>query len=97
MAQLVNDDTGLKVPITVWNGGIPEIHTHATVLTVGRGHEVGVVESRTILCVSDNGIILSSSTTEVVLLEISRNLIETITTKKAESECASRGKTRTNR
>lgn len=41
-------------------------------------HEVGVVESAAVLGIRDDCVVLLSTTTEVVLLEITRHLIEAI-------------------
>jgi hypothetical protein len=76
--ELVDDDTCLEVTITVGDGSVPEVHAHATVLTIGRGHEVGVVISGTVLSVGDDTIVLASTTTEVVLLEVTSDLIEAV-------------------
>jgi hypothetical protein len=78
VAELVDDDTGLKITISVRKSGVPEVHAHATVLTVGWGHEVGIVISGTVLGVGNNTIILASTTAKVVLLEVTRDLIEAI-------------------
>ena len=79
VAEFVDDDTGLEITISVGNSGVPEVHAHATVLTIGWGHEVGIVVSGTVLGVGDNTIVLASTTAKVVLLEVTRHLIEAIT------------------
>jgi len=70
VTQFVNNNTSFEVAITVWKVGIPEVHPHAAVLPIRRSHEVGVVESGTILGVSNDCVILFASSTKVILLEI---------------------------
>jgi len=79
MTQLMDDNACLEITISVRYRSVPEVHAHTTVLTVGRSHEVGIVETGTVLGVSNDGVVLSTTTTEVVLLEIARHLIETVT------------------
>ena len=74
------DNTSFKVAavaIMVWKGGILEVHPHAPILPIRRSHEVGVVESGTILSVSNNCIILGA---KVVLLEIACKFVKSIPT-----------------
>ena len=78
MAVLVNNDTGFQVTIAVWQGGVPKIHAHATIRAIGWGHEVGVVVARTVLRVGDDSVVLGATTTEVVLLEVTRDLVEAV-------------------
>jgi hypothetical protein len=70
VTQFVDYDTSFEVAITVWKGGTPEVHPHAAVLPIRRSHEIGVVKSGTILGVSNDCVILSTSSTKVILLEI---------------------------
>lgn len=78
MGQLVNHDAGFKVAITVWDCSVPEVHPAPTVLTIRRGHEIRVVKSRTVLGICDNGITLLAAAAEVVLLEVTRDLIKAV-------------------
>ena len=80
MAQLVNDNTSLKVSISERCGYIPKIHSATTILTIRRSHEVGVVVPATVLSVSNDGVILGTSATEVVLLEVASDLVKAIPT-----------------
>jgi phage tail sheath protein FI len=70
VAQLVDDNAGLEVTVPVRERSVPEVHAHAPVLAIGRSHEVGVVEPGAVLRVGDNGVVLGTSATEVVLLEV---------------------------
>ena len=49
-----------------------------TILTIRWRHKVGVVVTTTVLGISDDSFVLSTSTTEIVLLEVPRNFIETV-------------------
>ena len=78
MAQLMDNDTGLEITVAVGVGGVPEVHPATTVLTVRWGHEVCVVVTTAVLSIGNHTVILLATTTEVVLLEVARFLIETI-------------------
>jgi hypothetical protein len=78
VSQLVNDDAGFKIAVTVWDCSVPEVHPAATVLTVWRGHEVRVVKSRTVLGICDDGITLLAAASKVVLLEVTGDLIKAV-------------------
>jgi len=67
----MNDDASFEITIPVRNGSVPQVHAHATVLTIWGGHEVGIVEAGAILSVGNDSVVLSTTTTEVVLLEVS--------------------------
>ena len=75
----MDNNTGLQVTIPERVGRVPEVHPAATVLTVGWGHEVGVVESATVLSIGNDTIIFLATPTEVVLLEVTRRLVKSIT------------------
>jgi hypothetical protein len=59
-----------------------EVRTHPTILPVRWCHEVSVVKPGAILSISDDGVILSTTTSKVVLLEISSDFIKAISAKK---------------
>lgn len=48
------------------------------ILSIGRGHEVRIVESAAILCVRDHGVVFLTASLEVELLEVTGSLGETI-------------------
>lgn len=79
MRQLVDDNASLEISISVRVRGVPQIHPAAPVLAIGRRHEVSVVESAAVLRVSNDGVVLSATTAEVVLLEITRHFVEAVT------------------
>jgi len=79
VAQLVDDDTSLKITISVRSSGVPQVHSAASILTIRWCHEVSVVVPATVLSVGNDGVILLSTTTEVVLLEITGNFVEAVT------------------
>ena len=76
--QLVDDDASLEIAVAVRVRSVPEVHPAATVLAVGRRHEVGIVVTRAVLRVRDDGVVLLPTTTEVVLLEVTRDLVEAV-------------------
>lgn len=78
MTVLVNDNTSFKVAIAVRVGSVPEVHAHATILAVRRSHEVGVVETGAILSIGNDGIVFTTATFKVVLLEITSELSEAV-------------------
>ena len=79
MRIFVNNNSGFEVTITVGlSVDIPDVHTHSSVLPVGRGHKVGVIVTRSILGVSNNGIVALATTTKVELLEVTRLFSETV-------------------
>lgn len=78
VTELMDNDAGFKITVPIRQGSVPEVHAHATVSAIRRGHEVCIVVSRTILGISDHGVVLSSSASEVVLLEVPRHLVETV-------------------
>jgi hypothetical protein len=80
VAQFVDYNTSFKleVAITVRKVGIPKIHPQAAVLSIRRSHEIRVIESGTILGISNDCVVLGASSTEVILLEIARNFIKSI-------------------
>ena len=78
MGQFVDDDPGLEITVTVRCSGAPQVHPAPAVLAIWRRHEVGIVESASILRVRDHSIILLATATKVVLLEIARNFVETV-------------------
>jgi hypothetical protein len=49
-----------------------------SVLTIGRRHKVGIVETTAVLSIGDHGIVLLATTTKVVLLEVARNFVKTV-------------------
>ena len=76
----VNNDSGLEITITVGlSMDVPNVHTHPSILSIGRGHKVGVVVARSILGISNNGIVALATTTKVELLEVTRLFGETVT------------------
>ena len=85
MGQFVDDDPGLEITVTERRSGAPQVHPAPAVLPIGRRHEVGIIESASILRVRDDSIILLAPTTKVVLLEIARNLVETVSDDSAMS------------
>ena len=70
MGKFVDNDTGLQVTVSVRVSTVPEVHPAATVLAVGWGHEVGVVESTTVLSIGNDAIIFLTTSAKVVLLEV---------------------------
>jgi hypothetical protein len=79
VGKLVDNDASLQVTIPVRISGVPEEHPAATVLTVRWGHEVGIVVTTAILSIGNNTIIFLTTSAKVVLLEIARWLIESVT------------------
>ena len=77
--ELMNDDASFQVTIAVWVGRVPEVHPAPAVLTVRRGHKVGVVVSAAVLGVGNHGIVLLTTSAEVVLLEVPRHFVEAVT------------------
>jgi len=75
----VDNDAGLQVAIPVRSGSIPNVHPTTTVLTIRWGHEVGVIVTAAILSISNDSIIFLATSAEVVLLEVTRLLIKTVT------------------
>jgi hypothetical protein len=78
VAQLVDDDASLEVAVSVRQSRVPEVHAHASILTVRWGHEVGIVESRAILGIGDDGVVTLAATSKVVLLEVPRDFVEAV-------------------
>jgi hypothetical protein len=78
VGQLVNDNPRFKITVTVWSSGAPEIHSASTILAIGRRHEVSIVKTASVLCIGDHGVVLRTTTAKVVLLEITSDLVETI-------------------
>ena len=75
----VNNDAGFEVTITVGlSVHIPDVHTHSSILPVGWGHKVGVVETGSVLGVSNNAIVALATTTKVELLEVTCLFSETV-------------------
>jgi hypothetical protein len=74
----VDDDTSLQITVSVREGSVPQVHAHAPVLAVRWGHEVRVVVSGTVLGVSDDGVVLGTTSAKVVLLEVSGDFIESV-------------------
>ena len=79
MRQLVNDDASLQIAITVRVRCLPQVHPAPTILPIWRCHEVCVVKSRSVLGICDDCVPLLSTTSEVMLLEVAGNFVETIT------------------
>ena len=79
MGKLVDNDASLQVTVPVRVCTVPEVHPAATVLAVGWGHEVGIVKSTAVLSVGNDTIVFLATSAEVVLLEIARWLIESVT------------------
>jgi hypothetical protein len=78
MGQLMDDDAGFKVAIAIWVRSVPKVHPAPSVLPVRRGHEIRVIEPRTILGICDNGITLLAASSEVVLLEVAGHLVKAV-------------------
>jgi hypothetical protein len=83
----MNYDAGLQIAVAVWDGRVPDVHSAFTILSIRRCHEIGIVEPRTVLRVSDDSVVLPASTSKVVLLEISRNFIKSIAEMKESVGC----------
>jgi len=79
VGKFVDNDASLQVTIPVRVSAIPEVHPAATILTVGWGHEVGVVESTAVLSIGNDTIVFLTTSAEVMLLEVTRWLIESVT------------------
>jgi hypothetical protein len=79
VGQLVDNNACLKITITVRRGGVPEIHSATAVLAIRWCHEVGVVVSGTVLCVGNDSVAIATTTTKVVLLEVTRDFVKAIT------------------
>jgi hypothetical protein len=79
VGKLVDNDASLQVTIPVRISSVPEEHPAATVLTVRWGHEVGIVVSTAILSIGNDTVIFLTTSAEVVLLEVARWLIESVT------------------
>jgi hypothetical protein len=78
VGQLVNDNPGFKITVTEWSSGAPEIHSASTILAIGRRHEVGIVKTASVLRIGNHGVVLRTATAKIVLLEITSDLVETI-------------------
>lgn len=79
MRIFVDNDTGFEVTITVGlSVDVPDVHTHSSILAIGRGHKVCVVVSGSILGVGNNGIVALTTTTKVELLEVTCLFMETV-------------------
>lgn len=74
----MNDNASLQVSVPVRVRSVPEVHPAATILTIRRRHEVGIVITAAILSIGDDGVVLCASTSKVVLLEVTGNFIKTI-------------------
>ena len=80
VGKLVNNDPGVKVTIPVRLGLlVPEVHIAATVLTVRWGREVGIAKLAAHLSIGNDSVVFLTTSVEVVLLEVTRLLIESIT------------------
>ena len=78
MGKLVDNDTSLQVTIPVGSSSVPDVHPAATVLAVRWGHEVGIVVTATVLSIGNDTVVFLTTSAEVVLLEITRQLIESV-------------------
>ena len=72
----VQDDFRIEIAIRVRRRTVEEKHLNAAGHAVRSGSEVRVVEARAILRVRDDGVVPKTAATEVVLLIISRRLVE---------------------
>ena len=78
MRELMDDDPGIKRPIAVRIGSVPEEHPAVGSLPVGRGRKVGVVYARAVLRVDDDCVVLLTDATEVECLEVAGGFVETV-------------------
>ena len=78
MRELVDDDPGVKRPIAVRVGGVPEEHPAVGSLSVGRGRKVGVVYARAVLRVDDDCVVLLTAAPKVECLEVTGGFVETV-------------------
>ena len=76
--QLVNNNTGFDVSISVGRVRVPDVHSHSTLLAVRRGHKVGIVAGRVVrvLCIGNYSVTASTALAKVVHLEVARHLVE---------------------
>ena len=79
MGKLVDNNASLQIAIPVWGCGVPDVHSAATVHTIGRCHEVGIVVSAAILSIGNDSVVLLTASAEVMLLEVACWLIKPVT------------------
>lgn len=70
MAIFVDDHTGLERAVSVGGGLSPDVHPHASILTIRRGGEVGIVSAGAILGVENDEVVASAALAVVVDLEV---------------------------
>lgn len=78
MGQFMNDNACFEISISVRCRSVPQIHAATTILTIGWSHKVGIVVTAAVLSIRNDGIILSTTTTEVVLLEVAGDFVKAI-------------------
>lgn len=76
VSVLVDDNTGFEAGVAVGGGSVPDVHAHARLLAIGRSGEVGVVGARAVLGVQDDIVGTTATSTVVVDLEVTSNLVE---------------------
>jgi hypothetical protein len=74
---LVNNDTSIEATVSLRGRSVPEVHPHASILTISRRSKVGVVSATSILSVKDHHIVTLTTLVVVVDLEVSSLLSET--------------------
>ena len=77
MRVFVADHLGVQVAVARRRGSVEEIHLDAGRRTVAPRGEVRIVEAGTVLHVGQNHVVILTTASEVVLLEIARALRET--------------------
>lgn len=82
----MNDDASLQITVPVGVGCVPEVHPAASILTIRWSHEVCIVVSTAVLGIRNNRVILCTSSSEVVLLEVARFLVEAISAEGTSAE-----------
>lgn len=79
VSVLVSDNVILECAIAVGGGVGPSEHAHLTGLAVGRSRKVGVVGARRILDGDLDAVVLGATLAVVVLLEVVRDFVESVT------------------
>jgi len=70
VSVLVDDNTCLQAGIAVGGGSVPDVHAHATLLSIRRSGEVGIVSSAAVLSVQNDFVVAATAVAVVVDLEV---------------------------
>jgi len=75
-SRTVDDDASLEGAVAPWGRLSPDIHAHATRLSIRRSSEVSIVSSGAILGVQNDKVTALASLAVVVGLEVTSSLVE---------------------